>query len=64
MLGKEHREAAAPPVGAPFWAVGLDDLLGSLQTTPEDLSEGEAAERLQTYGPNQLQARRGRWTRG
>lgn len=47
-------------MGDPFWAVGLADLLGGLRTTPEGLSEGEAAERLQTYGPNQLEARRDR----
>jgi len=56
-------KSVAGPDQAPFWTVEPADLLDRLRTTPDGLSAEAAAERLQTYGPNQLEARGGRGTR-
>jgi Mg2+-importing ATPase len=41
-----------------FWSVPESDLLQTLQTTPQGLTSEEAEQRLKTYGPNRLKAKR------
>jgi Mg2+-importing ATPase len=45
-----------------FWSLPVDDVLRKLDTNPAGLSADEARERLKTYGPNLLQARKKRTT--
>ena len=42
------------PEGPGYWAVPLESLQKSLQTSPEGLSSAEASERLTRLGPNSL----------
>jgi P-type Mg2+ transporter len=41
-----------------FWSLPADQLLQQLEATPEGLTEAEARERLQRYGPNLLKPAR------
>ena len=45
-----------PPIV--FWSLPADQLLQQLETTPEGLTEAEARQRLQRYGPNLLKPAR------
>ena len=45
-----------PPTA--FWSFPADQLLQQLETTPEGLTEAEARQRLQRYGPNLLKPAR------
>jgi len=50
-----------PAAAAPAWhTLVVEDALSSLRTTPSGLTKADAAERLQSCGPNVMTAARGR----
>lgn len=51
------KRRAFPPTEN-FWAEPLEALLAGLGTGPEGLTEDEAGQRLETFGPNRLTDRR------
>lgn len=53
-----QREAARPPAVERYWALPLQALLDALGTSPDGLSGGEAARRLERYGDNELEESR------
>nr|WP_225937653.1 magnesium-translocating P-type ATPase [Myxococcus sp. RHSTA-1-4] len=55
---REQRAAARTPVLEAYWALPPQALLDALHTTPDGLSEEEAAQRLERYGSNELEESR------
>jgi P-type Mg2+ transporter len=50
------RAAVVPDGSSPFWSLTLQDLLSSLNSSPDGLATAEAERRLAQHGPNSLRA--------
>jgi Mg2+-importing ATPase len=48
--------ASAEPAAAPYWSAPIDEVERRLQSGPNGLAAPEAADRLNRYGPNVLEA--------
>ena len=47
-----------PDLKPKYWMMKTDELTAQLKSTPQGLSQAEAKQRLQKFGPNVLKAKR------